>query len=139
MSELLPCRFCGTVPETVLRHGVAPGGTAFRYVTHACRGPEARLGSAARDQWNAANAPADPALLALARLGAAVVREMGSPRYAHSFTWDESRVLDILAHDAGVRVHVNPADQVLSPGIADAIAALLAPDGAASEGVDDGD
>ena len=83
----------------------------------------------------AANAPADPALLALAKLGAAVVRETESPRYAHSFTWDESRVLDILAHEAGVRVHVNPADQVLASGIAAAIARLLAPAGTASEGV----
>lgn len=86
---------------------------------------------------NAANAPADPALLALARLAAMVVAEAASPRHAYSFTWDESRVIDILAHEAGVRVHTNPADQVLAPGIADAIAALLAPDGAAGGGVED--
>lgn len=60
MTKLLPCRFCGTVPELVLRN-IAPGVAPLRYVTHACRGPEMGTTEAAKAMWNADNAPADQA------------------------------------------------------------------------------
>lgn len=73
---------------------------------------------------NAAPAPADPALLALATLGAMVTKRAfyaGDP-------------FEGPAMDAGVVELESGAALVFAPGIADAIAALLAPDGAASEG-----
>jgi hypothetical protein len=89
-------------------------------------------------EWNAANAAPDPALLALAKFGARLCRDQLSPtggfchaRYEH---------LDRIGIEEGALMpgHLDSTGPVPRPGIADAIDALLAPDGAdgaASEGV----
>jgi hypothetical protein len=78
-----------------------------------------------------ANAPADPALLALARFGADVIASHRGP----TGKWAQPSLLALpdIARDLGVTISGQ-----FAPGIASAIAALLAPDGAASEGVDRG-
>ena len=77
-------------------------------------------------------APADPALLALARFGADVIASHRGP----TGKWAQPSLLALpdIARDLGVTISGQ-----FAPGIASAIAALLAPDGAASEGVSDGD
>ncbi len=81
--------------------------------------------------------PADPPLLALAKFGALVVGDHLSP--TGGFTHARYEALDRAGLVAGVIVPGGETGPVAAPGIADAIAALLAPDGAASEGVTDGD
>ena len=79
---------------------------------------------------NAANAPADPALLALAKLAAklfdrAWIKSVGFV--------NEGGIQDDLDRDTvafGLVRYEAPGDFQMAPGIADAIAALLAPDGA---------
>lgn len=74
---------------------------------------------------NAANAPADPALLALAKLGARIVlRSVGDDGIFDGAA--SSNDIDGNAWLCGVI----DGGWELCPGIADAIAALLAPDGA---------
>ena len=76
-------------------------------------------------------APADPAVLALAMLGAMVYAGLCVPEFSGDESAADGRdVMDVLQEfrqSSGVGPFL--------PGIADAIAALLAPDGAASEGV----
>ncbi len=79
--------------------------------------------------------PADPPLLALARFGARIANDYHRGKYG--FVSADGDWLDIDAASTVVKENQGAAD--LAPGIADAIAALLAPDGAASEGVTDGD
>jgi hypothetical protein len=81
--------------------------------------------------WNrrAANAPADPALLALAKLGAEVLRESDGFQFGLS-----GAAIHHIALGGAVLDHNDVGMPSLRPGIADAIARLLAPDGAASEG-----
>ena len=69
---------------------------------------------------NAANAPADPALLALAKFAADVIASHRS----RTGKWAQPALLALpgIARDIGVTVRGQ-----LAPGIADAIAALLAP------------
>ena len=80
-----------------------------------------------------ANAPADPALLALAKLGAALVRGWFMGRSGFKSVGADS--VSLVADESGVVALSLLTGYTLAPGIADAIAALLAPDGAASEGV----
>jgi len=76
----------------------------------------------------AANAPADPALLALAKFAALVAARY---RGRVEFCDVDGLELDEAEEDSGMTLN----GVSLAPGIADAIARLLAPDGAASEGV----
>lgn len=126
--ELLPCPFCG-------RDGgrIRPGHQVLCAWCWA-EGPEEGTTDEAMSAWNrrAANAPADPALLALARFGADVIASHRGP----TGKWAQPSLLALpdIARDLGVTISGQ-----FAPGIASAIAALLAPDGAASEGVSDGD
>ena len=76
--------------------------------------------------------PADPALLALARFGALVVRDYFR---VEGFIRVRGPLLDSDAAFSGVTTD-GEHYPVFAPGIADAIAALLTPDGAASEVTD---
>jgi hypothetical protein len=76
---------------------------------------------------------ADPALLALARFGALVVEDHLSP--TGGFTHARFEALDRAGLVAGVIVPGGETGPVAAHDVRDAIAALLAPDGAASEGV----
>lgn len=78
---------------------------------------------------NAANAPADPALLALATFAAEIVK--GIWREGSGFDSDDDGWFDELGRLHGI---TGDHDPELAPGIADAIAALLAPDGADGAG-----
>ena len=118
--DLLPCPFCGQTPWVEYGTDVSYG---IR-VEHLCRTTPCETEADAAAEWNAANAPADPALLALDRelriRNLIAEREFNTAAANRELTqfgewrWD---------HDA--------ADKAC----ADASAALLAPDGAASEGV----
>lgn len=168
--KLLPCPFCGSAH--VLGDGEADDNW-FECMDCNARGPrttyiDAIDIDASEEAWNrrAANAPADPALLAsvaewrqlaetqdaiiqrgatltdpallaLAKFGALVVGDHLSP--TGGFTHARYEALDRAGLVAGVIVPGGETGPVAAPGIADAIAALLAPDGAASEGVTDGD
>ena len=113
--ELLPCRFCDAVPEPEIRRPTRH--TDYNAIGHECLGPYRVTPEAAAAEWNAANAPADPALLALARLGA--------------WALDHDDIYDSDRRAAGALMMDGCA-----PGDVSALAArLLAPDGAASEGV----
>lgn len=81
----------------------------------------------------AANAPADPALLALAKLGAWLCRHywLDVAHGAGGFGNSDAGLTDRAAGWFGVM----DESYTPRPGIADAVARLLAPDGAASEGV----
>ena len=74
--------------------------------------------------------PADPALLALARLGARLCRDQLSP--TGGFCHVRFEHLDRIGIDVGVLMpgHLDSTGPVTKPGIADAIARLVAPDGA---------
>ena len=87
----------------------------------------------------AANAPADPALLALAKLGAMVLDwsplECGFPTMPGS-------VIDAMAVKSGCALEDSGDGGHAcwtAPNVRLAIAALLAPDGAQAQGVTDGD
>ena len=159
MSDLLPCRFCEEVPDYGVRH-TAPGKPSFSFIEHDCRGPFLSIRDDAAAEWNAANAPADPALLALAKLGAWIVRSHANEpgdvwatdiedaedqfgvvvpttapagRCAAGGLRDDSCRCTEFFHDED-----DFTCRLLAPGIAAAIAALLVPDGADSaRGVDD--
>ena len=163
MDELTACRGCGDTPDVVLRW--VNGRDMYR-VTHECKTPLVATEEVARGQWTAANAPADPALLAklgaidlsryrsvlpmappdqartdaeraLARFGAYVVRDWF--RRTTGFQAADGFQLDEGALETGVVMRGATVGYRHAPGIADAIAALLAPNGAASEGVTGGD
>lgn len=74
---------------------------------------------------NAANAPADPALLALAKLAAEVLRESDEFQFGLS-----GPAIHHIALGGALLDHNDVGMPSLRPGIADAIARLLAPDGA---------
>ncbi|MBK7782367.1 MAG: Lar family restriction alleviation protein [Ardenticatenia bacterium] len=134
MSDLLPCPFCGE-SVGVFQFGAGPTDhwmAHCRMEDGGCGALSAAAGSidGAIAAWNrrAANAPADPALLALA------VAEIHDLLETERFQVE--RVF---------RAHSVPdTGQALRPwwnsqtALDKAIAALLAPDGAASEGVTDG-
>ena len=141
--DLLPCPFCNSVDAPSV-HGLEighRGGYSFGWCDTNYGGCGAQSGAqstkgAAISAWNrrAANAPADPALLALAKLGASLFRRSWNEGVGFC---DSEWLQDDLDGDA---VSFGLADKgpnvrlEMAPGIADAIAALLAPDGAASEG-----
>jgi len=81
-----------------------------------------------------ANAAPDPALLALARLGARLCRDQLSP--TGGFCHARHEHLDRIGIEEGVLMpgHLDSTGPVPKPGIAAAIAALLAPDGADGAG-----
>ena len=126
MSELLPCPFCGEAADLV---------GEFELDVVACQTCYARTDAFAGDgehaaaAWNrrAANAPADPAVLALAKLGASLLRRSWNEGVGFC---DSEWLQDDLDGDA---VSFGLADKGpnvrlgLTPGIADAIARLLAP------------
>ena len=157
MSDLLPCPFCGS--GHVSGDGEGDDNWFECMACHA-RGPrttfiDATDTDADRDAWNR-RAPADPALLALdavdlsryrsvlpmaphdqargdaeralARFGAYVVRDWF--RRTSGFQAADGHQLDAGALETGVVTHGATAGFRCSSGIADAIAALLAPDGA---------
>ena len=133
--ELLPCPFCGQTPWVEYGTDVSYG---IR-VEHLCRTTPCETEADAAAEWNAANAPADPALLALAKLGAMVLDwsplECGFPAMPGS-------VIDTMAVKSGCSLEDSGDGGHacwIAPNVRLAIAALLAPDGAASEGVTDGD
>ena len=163
--DLLPCRFCDAVPEPEIRRPTRH--TDYNAIGHECLGPYRVTPEAAAAEWNAANAPDDPALLALAtlrdatdeevaeleeevreasarvaelkaeyalaRFGAYVVRDWF--RRGSGFQAADGFLLDEGALGTGVVMRGVTVGYRHAPGIADAIARLLAPDGAASEGV----
>ena len=127
MAELLPCRSCGVTPELVIRF---PGsGLVLVWTEHACAMLAHATREAAIAEWNAANAEPDLALLALARLGAWVVRE--SFQDGGGFYVDFSgNDLDDEAARTGLMADGGNAYGIhLATGIREQIAALLAPDG----------
>ena len=128
--DLLPCPFCGSADvEMVTRYEL------FVVECQDCGavGQDRAKEHYAAAAWKrrAANAPADPALMALARFGADVIASHRGP----TGKWAQPALLALpdIARDIGVTIGGQ-----FAPGIASAIAALLAPDGAASEGVDRG-
>ncbi len=132
MTHLIPCRFCEMTPEIVTRQRLS-GGQHYAVRHDDCRGGWNESAADAAEEWNAengipvmeANAPADPALLALAKLGAMIHME-ADPE------------LDRAQFVAGTLAKVgNGVGNI--PGITLLARALLAPEGAASEGVTDGD
>ena len=119
--ELLPCPFCGSADvEMVTRYEL------FVVECQDCGavGQDRANEHYAAAAWNrrAANAPADPALLALAKLGAEVLH--------YSSVADERRERSGIYEADGM---------TYAPGVLALADRLLAPDGAASEGVTDGD
>jgi Lar family restriction alleviation protein len=136
--ELLPCPFCGDDETPQIETGLTRGSRIV--VCGGCGASSDYEESAAiaAAAWNrrAANAPADPALLALAKLGAALVRGWFMGRSGFKSVGADS--VSLVADESGVVALSLLTGYTLAPGIADAIAALLAPDGAASEGVADG-
>ena len=127
--ELLPCPFCGQTPWVEYGTDVSYG---IR-VEHLCRTTPCETEADAAAEWNAANAPADPALLALAKLGAWLCRHywLDVAHGAGGFGNSDAGLTDRAAGWFGVM----DESYTPRPGIADAVARLLAPDGAASEGV----
>lgn len=125
MDKLLPCPFCGND---------APGfyqdeNVAVIVVCSACNaeGPwELRASEAlAAMDWNRrASATPDPALLALAKFAARIVNDYHRGKWG--FISADGDWLDMDAADAGVKEYQGAVN--LAPGIAAAIAALLAPD-----------
>ena len=136
MSDLLPCPFCNSVDAPSV-HSLKighRGGYSFGWCAPDYGGCGARSGvqstkGAAASAWNR-RAPADPALLALARLGARLCRAQLSPTGGFCHTRYEH--LDRIGIEEGVLMpgHLDSTGPVIKPGIADAIARLLAPDGA---------
>ena len=125
MAELLPCPFCRSDDLDEQR------GRLVHVFCLDCQasGPGGDDLSVALAAWNRRAAP-DPALLAPAKLGARLCRDQLSPtggfchaRYEH---------LDRIGIEEGALIPgcLDSTGPVPKPGIADAIAALLAPDGA---------
>jgi hypothetical protein len=79
-----------------------------------------------------APAPVADAERALAKLGAAVIRDHLSP--TGGFTHARFEALDRAGMVAGVIVPGGETGPVLAPGIAEALDRLLAPDGAVTDG-----
>ena len=134
--DLLPCPFCGGLAEIV---------GEFELDAVACQTCYARTdafacshGEHAIIAWNS-RAPADPALLALAKLGANLLDRAWVERVGFLDNNTLQDDLDRAAVAFGLVRYESPGNFQMAPGIADAIAALLAPDGAASEGVTGGD
>lgn len=119
MSDLLPCPFCGGAAEIV---------GEFELDAVACQTCYARTdafvgdGEHAAAAWNR-RAPADPALLALARLGAMVI--------SGYLRQNDTAELCLMA---GLTEETPAGHAHRFPGIIDAIARLLAPDGADGAG-----
>ena len=127
--ELLPCRFCGQTPWVEYGTDVSYG---IR-MEHLCRTTPCETEADAAAEWNAANALADPALLALAKLASRLIRRGLEPGFGLGALLTADAVgCAVFVPDATDSDYSGP---VVAPGIADAIARLLAPDGAASEGV----
>ena len=135
MDELVPCRFCRNRPN---RYPLTTQeGVEEWRVLHHCQGRLRPSEDEAVSEWNAGNVPAapDPALLALARFGAGAAQKWWLLVDDIGGGFDDAGgfALDRMAVAAGIMVdtdYYNPA-----PGIAAAIAALLAPDGAGDGGV----
>ena len=130
MDELVPCRFCRNRPN---RYPLTTQeGVEEWRVLHHCQGRLRPSEDEAVSEWNAGNVPAapDPALLALARLGARLCRDQLSP--TGGFCHVRFEHLDRIGIDVGVLMpgHLDSTGPVTKPGIADAIARLVAPDGA---------
>ena len=130
MTHLTPCRFCEDVPELEVRRPTAT--VEFHYARHDCRGPYRATPEAAAAEWNAENsipvmddntAPA-PALLALATFGARVLQAGLSPAgFAVGLT---GSAIGGAGEAAGAIVYDKDDMARMAPGIASAIAALLA-------------
>lgn len=130
MSDLLPCPFCGGT--RVLGDGEADDNWFECMGCHA-RGPRITVIDdtdidAAAAAWN--RRTADPALLALARFGAWICRYywLDIDGGDGGFGFPNADRLDRMAHDIGLMSRED--ESWPAPGIADAIARLLAPDGA---------
>ena len=121
MDKLLPCPFCGSAAKICEDEEgyfcVACMGECF-----SCTEPHGEPEHAA-DTWN--QRTPDPALLALATFAAEIVK--GIWREGSGFDSDDDGWFDELGRLHGI---TGDHDPELAPGIADAIAALLAPDGA---------
>lgn len=155
MDELVPCPFCGG--GHVLGDGEGDDNWFECMGCHA-RGPrttfiDATDTDADRDAWNRrVPAPADPALLALARLGAWVASSHADEPgdvFAPDIEDAEDKFGVVVTHrppvgicalggergdDCSCSEYYGRDEQcecrLFAPGITDAIAALLAPDGA---------
>lgn len=132
MDELLPCPFCGS--DDVVVDPYPPQWMALCECGAATN--ECDSASAAAAAWNrrapTANAPADPALLALAKMGAMVLGwfECGFPAIPGG-------VVDDMAVRSGCALEVSDGGGHAcwtAPNIRLAIATLLAPDGADGAG-----
>lgn len=160
MSDLLPCRFCDAVPEPEIRrptrhtdynaigheclgpYRATPEAAAAEWnaanaatdpallATHGLR--DATDEEVAELEEEVREASARVAELeseyALARFGAYVVRDWF--RRASGFQAADGHQLDAAATETGVVTHGATVGFRCSPGIASAIARLLAPDGA---------
>lgn len=129
MDKLLPCPHCGGF-DTLAVSGIQIGTkTTWRTICDAedsgcgAQGGTALTKHAAAAAWNrrAANAAPDPALLALAKLGAMVI--------SGYLRQNDTAELCLMA---GLTEETPAGHAHRFPGIIDAIAALLAPDGAES-------
>lgn len=125
--ELLPCPFCGEAAQIVGEFELDVVACQTCYArTDAFAGDDGDYAAAAwnRRATNAANAPADPALLALDR--ELRIRNLIAEREFNTAAANRE-----IAQFGEWRWDHDAADKAC----ADAIARLLAPDGAASEGV----
>lgn len=125
--ELLPCPFCGSADVEMV--------TRYELFVVECQD----CGAVGQDRANEHYAAAawnrratDPALLALARFGAEVLCE--STDYCGSFACGLSMAaLEHIALAGPVLDFPDVGSPTIRPGIASAIARLLAPDGTESE------
>lgn len=119
--ETCTCAYCGRREAMDLSRDVRFAGE-YGPLCDDCLPLALRVVEAnAADAADAANAPADPALLALARLGAMVI--------SGYLRQNDTAELCLMA---GLTEETPAGHAHRFPGIIDAIAALLAPDGAES-------
>ena len=125
MSDLLPCRFCQAVPVPEPEIRSATASSFYNAIGHDCLGSYHTTAEAAAAEWNAANAPADPALLALSRLGARLCRDQLSP--TGGFSHAPYAVLDRMGVEEGVLMvgYPDSTGPVMKDGIRKAISDIL--------------